>query len=126
MAKKKKEEMALNNDAHRLAIDWIKQLITLSSGIIVLSVTFITTIFDQINWSIWLLISSWVALLLSIIYGLNSISVIIQSRVNQDDEWHSGHGRNYAKAAKWLFTTGISLFVIFAIINFLIVIYRKN
>lgn len=39
--------------------------------------------------------------------------------------WHSGFGRNYAKAAKWLFMTGISLFVIFAIINFLIMICRK-
>lgn len=86
MAKKKKDEVSLNNDAHRLAIEWIKQLITLSSGIIVLSATFITTIFELINWSIWLLIISWVALLLSIVNGLNSISVIIQSRINQDNE----------------------------------------
>jgi len=116
----KKEVPILNNDAHQLALEWIKQIITLSSGIIVLSATFITSIFKQLNWSIWILIISWVSLLLSIVYGLNTISVMIQSRIDQDDEWHSGCGRAYAKAAKLFFIAGIFLFGIFALINFLI------
>ncbi len=112
-----------NNDAHQIALEWIKQIITLSSGIIVLSATFISSIFTQLNWSIWLLIASWMLLLSSIIFGLNTISAITYSRIHQDDSWSSGKGKNYAKAAKGLFLAGISMFVIFALINFLITIY---
>lgn len=115
-----------NDDAHKVALEWIKQIITLSSGIIVLSATFISSIFNQLNWSIWLLIISWVLLLLSIVFGLNTISTITYSRIHHDDSWSSGKGKNYACAAKWLFMAGISIFVIFALINFLITIYGKH
>jgi hypothetical protein len=109
-----------NNDAHIVALEWIKQIITLSSGIIVLSATFLKTIFAQLNWSVFLLIASWILLLLSIIFGLKTISQITASRINQDDDWFY---ENESKATKFLFIVGIFLFVIFAIINFLITMY---
>jgi len=107
------------DDAHEVALEWLKQIITLSSGIIVLSATFISTIFNQINWSFWLLVSSWLSFLVSIIFALETISVITQSRIEGNQEWSKGHGRIYAKIAKWLFMAGIFLFIIFALFNFL-------
>ena len=51
------------NDAHHVALEWIKQIITLSTGVIALSATFITQILKMPNWTVWLLIISWLLLL---------------------------------------------------------------
>jgi len=112
-----------NNDAHKIALEWIKQIITLSSGIIVLSATFIKTIFKQMNWTVFLLIISWILLLLSIILGLKTISQIVRSRMNQNDDWYYD---NEGKVTRCLFVAGIFVFVIFALINFLITILAKQ
>lgn len=114
------------NEAHKIALEWIKQIIALSTGIIVLSATFITEIFTKLNLSIWLLIFSWVLLLLSVIFGLETISVITASRIHDDDHWTSGSGQKKALATKWLFFSGIALFVIFALINFFITVPMKS
>ncbi len=106
-----------NNDAHIVALEWIKQIITLSSGIIVLSATFLNTIFKQLNWSVSILIVSWLLLLSSIIFGLKTISQITRSRIEQNDDWFY---ENEGKITKFLFITGIVLFVIFATFNFFI------
>ncbi|MFC2141247.1 hypothetical protein ACFLQP_03010, partial [Acidobacteriota bacterium] len=116
----RKFSMSQNNDAHNIALEWIKQIITLSTGIIVLSATFITTIFNKLNWSIGLLIISWILLLLAIIFGLETISVITNSRIHQDMLWTKGSGKKKIKATKWLFINGISFFIVFALINFYI------
>lgn len=114
------------DDAHEVALEWLKQIITLSSGIIVLSATFIGTIFKQMNWSIWLLVLSWVLFLVSIVFALETISVITQSRIEENQEWSKGKGRVYAKVAKWLFLTGIFLFILFALFNFLFSIMQSK
>lgn len=107
------------DDAYEVALEWLKQIITLSSGFIVLSATFISSVFKQLNWSIWFLIGSWLSFLVSIIFSLETISVITQSRIDSNKEWSMGRGKTYAKVAKWFFISGILIFIIFTIFNFL-------
>ena len=109
-----------NNDAHNVALEWIKQIITLSTGVIALSATFITQIVKAPNWTVWLLIISWLLLLLAIILGLETISVITNSRIHQNNDWTTGSGRKKAKVDKWSFVLGICFFALFALINFLL------
>lgn len=109
-----------NNDAHKVALEWVKQIITLSTATVVFSGTFVTQIFKHLNWSLWLLVISWLLLVSAIIFCLETISMITNSRIYQDDLWTSASGRSKAKASKWLFILGIFFFVVFAIINFYI------
>jgi hypothetical protein len=113
------------NDAHSVAIEWLKQVITLSSGIIVLSGTFLSSVFKQLNWSIWLLMGSWLFLLGSIILSLETISVITQSRIQGNQDWSKRPGRIYAGLAKLFFILGIGIFIFFALVNF-ISTYKSN
>jgi hypothetical protein len=108
------------NDAHNVALEWLKQIITLSSGIIVLSATFIGSIFKKLNWSVSLLVLSWVLFVLAIVFALETMSVITQSRISGNQEWIKGRGRNYARDAKRLFIAAVSVFMVFTLINFFI------
>jgi len=112
-----------NNDAHNVALEWIKQIITLSTGVIALSATFMTHILKTPNWTVWLLILSWILLLLAIILGLETISVITNSRIHQNNDWTSESGRKKAKAGKYSFILGICFFALFALINFFFYTY---
>ncbi len=109
--------MSKPDDAHTIALEWLKHLITLSSSIIVLSGSLVGIMLDNPNWSLWILFSSWILFISVILLCLETISTITYSRINDNNSWTKGTGKNMALASKWLFILAIVLFVIFAGIN---------
>jgi hypothetical protein len=111
--------MGLNNsdsksDAAQIALEYIKQIITLASGILALSGTFIDKLARSISYHTILLPMSWVLLLISVYYGLATISTIVKSKLNDDDlEWSRGHGKRCATICKLTFVGGIAVFLAF-------------
>lgn len=100
----------------KLAVELIKQIIALASGVLALSATFIQRI-SSISWvAILLLGISWILLLISIGFGLNTISTIIGSHLYRTINWSSGKGKVSAEVSKWAFFGGISVFILFALI----------
>ncbi len=106
-------------DAHQIALEFLKQLITLSSGVLALSAAFIENFLPAALWQSIFLFTSWVCLALSIYFGLQAISEIVQSRLMPGLNWAHGPGRRYAAASKNFFVVGIILFAVFAFISFL-------
>lgn len=117
----KPDELRLEQyeDAHLIALEFLKQLITLSSGVLALSAAFIENFFPASLLQSMFLFTSWVCLALSIYFGLQAISEIVQSRLMPGLSWSDGPGRKYAAASKNFFITGIILFAVFAFISFL-------
>lgn len=108
------EESVVSNDAHEVALDFAKQLITLSSGVLALSATFIRELPAATLIQLGLLALSWTALAISVYGGLQTISAIVKSRVNSDHAWSSGAGQRYATTSKLAFLVGVVLFAAFA------------
>jgi hypothetical protein len=120
-AKPKPDELEIEpyEDAHQIALEFLKQLITLSSGVLALSAAFIENFFPASLLQSIFLFTSWVCLALSIYFGLQAISEIVQSRLMPGLNWANGPGRRYAAASKNFFVVGIILFAVFAFISFL-------
>ena len=110
--------MKAQKDAHEVALEWLKQLITLSSGIIAFSVTFGPSITDGMSgmrWPLVLLGFSWLLFVVVIILSLDVISAITYSRIHNDDSWAEGRRKTTALVAKLCFIAGIVVFVAFAV-----------
>jgi hypothetical protein len=103
-----------NSEASEAALEFTKQLITLSSGVLALSATFIDKLGTTSIFLLFVLASSWIVLLGSLFFGLQTISSIVKSRLTKDDEWSKGYGQTSARLAKYGFVTGIALFAVFA------------
>jgi hypothetical protein len=116
----------INNDAHTIALELLKQIITLSSGIIVLSATFIKDIFSNPFYVFIPLFLSWIVFSIAIIYALNCIDGITQSRIENDDRWKKGATKNEAGYAKTFFIIGIIVFMIFALTSSLSMLLLKK
>lgn len=104
----------VSDDAHEVALDFAKQLITLSSGVLALSATFIRELPAASPVQLALLALSWAALAISVCGGLQTISAIVKSRLNADYAWSTGAGQRYATISKFAFLTGVVLFAAFA------------
>jgi len=102
-------------DAMNIALELVKQLITLASGVLVLSATFIPNIKSFTIISLCFLLLSWIILICSIIYGIQTISAFVQDKLNDSHDWADGKGKKYAKICRNLFIIGISIFIFFAI-----------
>lgn len=100
--------------ADAAALDLVKQLITLASGVLALSATFLEKLGPLSPISLLLLAAAWLALIVSVLGGIQTMSAIVKSRLKSDDEWSRGTARNFALASKYGFVTGITLFVVFA------------
>jgi hypothetical protein len=107
-----------NNDASEAALELMKQLITLSSGVLALSATFIDKIGTASMYLLIVLGTSWIVLLGSLFFGLQTISSIVKSRLTKDNEWSKGYGRTSARLSKYAFVVGIALFAVFAFLSF--------
>lgn len=105
-------------DAHQIALELMKQIITLGSGVVALSATFLEK-FEICTVSLALLALSWSSLLFSIFFGLQTISAIVKSRLNTEHDWSTGDGQRYARYSKYAFIVGIVLFAAFAFTSFL-------
>jgi hypothetical protein len=106
------------SDAHQIALELMKQLITLASGVVVLSATFLEKLGPGPVRRI-LLGLSWLALVTCIFCALQTISVIVKSRLNPEHQWSKGAGQAYAHVSKYAFVIGIFLFAMFAFISFI-------
>ncbi|NIM94970.1 MAG: hypothetical protein GTO18_14815 [Anaerolineales bacterium] len=105
------------NDAHTIALELMKQLITLSSGVLALSATFIAATTTEVSAYFIILLLAWICLAGSLFFSLQTVSVIINSRLDSDIDWSMGAGRIYAALSKYLFFGGLVLFAIFAFIS---------
>ena len=96
------------------ALELIKQIISLSAGIIALSGTFLKDMLKQVTPTIYLLFLSWFVLILSIVFGLNTISIMVTSTLSDNLNWYKDEGKYSGRACRWLFVAGIIFFMIFA------------
>jgi hypothetical protein len=108
------------SDAHQVALELMKQLITLASGVIALSATFIEKF--PTRWVLLpLLATAWVALLVCVFFSLQTISAIVKSRLAGDVEWSKNSGQRFARISKYTFLVGIFLFALFAFVSLLFI-----
>jgi hypothetical protein len=103
------------DDAHAVAVDLMKQLITLASGVLALSATFLEKFKPLSTLQMVAVALSWLLLLLSAFFGLETISAVVKSRLESDVNWSRGYGLRCAKATKYLFVSGIACFAFFAL-----------
>jgi len=119
---KKETEIAPKSqpeDAHIIMLELLKQLITLSSGVLALSAAFIENFLPESLVQILILIASWICLAISVYSGLQAMSAIVQSRLTPGLDWSQGLGQKYGSASKYFFVAGITIFAIFALVSFL-------
>jgi hypothetical protein len=112
-------KLVSEENAHSIALDLMKQIITLSSGLLGVSATFV----EKTALSTFLLVLlglSWLSLILSIIFSLEAISAIVKSCLIPDIEWSSGAGQRSAAISKYSFIIGLALFVFFAFIGLMV------
>jgi|SRR5260370_22967472 len=103
--------------ADEAALELMKQLITLSAGVLALSATFIDKLPRGPSYTLGALLVSWAALVVSIYCGLKTISVIVKSRLASNDEWSKNEGRRYAIWCQNCFLAGITIFAFFAFLS---------
>lgn len=101
--------------ADETALELMKQLITLASGVLALSATFIARLRDIRPLLLILLAVSWLALLISVFFGLQAIASIVEGRMNRGDDGDSiEEVTKKARVAKFGFLIGIAMFAAFA------------
>jgi hypothetical protein len=106
-----------NGSAAETALELMKQLITLSSGLLALSVTFVEKLTALFPWKTALLGVAWLCLISSALAGLETISAIVQARLQPESHrWSEGFGRNAARIAKYSFVAGLVLFAVFGLV----------
>jgi hypothetical protein len=104
-----------SHGASDAALELIKHLITLSSGVLALSATFVTKISGSgSRWTLWLLGAAWFALTASVVAGLQAISAIVKSRLDDNERWSTGYGKGTAAVSKYAFVAGLALVAAFA------------
>lgn len=106
-----------HSEAAKIALELMKQLITLSSGVLVLSATFISQLNPAVPYLLLILVASWCCLITAIVSALKTISALIKSHLKPDlFDWSTGTGQSAAKVSRWSFIAGISLFAVFALV----------
>jgi hypothetical protein len=104
--------------ADEVALEYIKQVITLAAGVLAISATFIESLGGKTWIHLTVLALSWSSLVISVFFGLQTISAIVKSRLDSDDNsWSQGQGKTYAKLCKYSFVAGIALFAIYALLS---------
>jgi len=103
-------------DAHETALELLKQLITLASGVLALSATFLEKLATLLVPLIVVLGLAWLALVVSVFFGLEAISAIVKSRLDSAHRWSEGYGKTSARISKYAFVLGILLFASFALL----------
>jgi hypothetical protein len=115
--KKVDPDLSVPKDAHQIALELLKQIITLAAGVLALSATFIEKFGSASIWLLIVLALAWVSLIVSVLMGLEAISAIVKSRLSSDYDWSEGTGRSLASASKYAFVVGIALFAGFALLS---------
>lgn len=111
------EETPGTGDAHTVALELLRQLITLSAGVLALSATFIGQFQSTSGCRLLVLFLAWALLASSVFFGLEAISAIVQSRLRNDEAWSKGEGRRYGLLSKYMFVAGLAAFALFALLT---------
>lgn len=120
------EVPAANSKADEAALELMKQLITLASGVLALSAAFIDKLPKTPKPFLSILILSWLSLIAALFFGLRTISTIVKSRISNDHEWWRGKGRSYGRTCRYSFLAGIGLFAAFAFISLALPASKEN
>jgi hypothetical protein len=103
--------------AGETALELLKQLIALSSGVLALSATFI----DKLRPSHWalltLLAGSWIALIIAVAAGIQAMSATVKAFHRPEFSFTEEKLRRYARTSKYSFLAGITLFALFAFLS---------
>ena len=123
---RRREKMDMSdNNADKPALELMKQIITLSSGVLAISATFIINVKSISPKYLILIAVSWIVLLISLFFGLETISTIVQGRLEKNDRiWSEGYGRVCGIISKYAFFIGLALFVLSAFLSILSI--QKN
>lgn len=105
------------SNADEAALELMKQLITLASGVLALGAAFVDKLPKSPKFFLAFLFLSWIALILSLIFGLKTISAIVKSRLESNDDWSRSPGRTFGRVSQFSFLIGIGLFATFAFLS---------
>jgi hypothetical protein len=111
-------DMTEGSKADEAALELVKQLIALASGVLALTAAFLDKLPKVPLCFLLCLFLAWAALMLSIFCGIKTISAIVKSRLNSNVEWSEGKGKQFAQWCHYSFLAGIGLFAIFAFLSF--------
>ena len=100
--------------ADSTALELLRQLITLASGVLVLSSTFVDKLWSPNVMLQALLAATWIILAGSIVAGLQAMSAMVQGALRPEFPWAKDAIRNWAAGSKWAFIIGIALFAVYA------------
>jgi hypothetical protein len=106
-----------NGPAADTALELMKQLIALSSGVLALSATFVGEFSTKSLFLIFILALAWLSLTVSVLAGIQTISAIVKSRLDENYDWSAGWGRTTARISKFGFVFGLGLFALFALMS---------
>jgi hypothetical protein len=96
------------------ALEFLKQIIALASGVLAISATFIEKFWTP-KWQLQGLLSlSWLLLVTAILAGLQGLSSLVQVLRRPDLGSSTIAARNWARLSKWTFIVGIAGFCLFA------------
>lgn len=108
-----------NGSAADTALELMKQLITLSSGVLALSAAFIGNFSTTLISLLFILVVAWMSLTIAVLAGIETISAIVKSRLLPEYDWSCGRGLTMARISKYSFVLGLALFAIFAFLTLL-------
>ena len=97
-----------------LAMDLMKQLVTLNSAVLVLSGTLLGHVLPVPAWDFGFLGVGWLCLVVSLACSIDTMSRIVSSVDSADGLWTEPPCRTIGNLAKWLFFFGVTMLVIFA------------
>ena len=118
--------MSHNSEASKTALELLKQIATLASAVLVLSGTFVGNMLPVPYHVLILLGLSWLLLVFALLYSIKSTSAIVQSQIEDNDDWAEGSARKWGARAKWLFFSGLVLLITFAGIGSVLKGQSKN
>jgi hypothetical protein len=103
--------------AGEIALELLKQLIALSSGVLALSATFIEKLRPSHPLLLSLLACSWLALITAVFTGIQAMSATVKSFHRPEFTFTEKRLRQYARTSKYAFLIGITLFALFAFVS---------
>jgi hypothetical protein len=106
-----------NKEAGETALELMKQLITLSSGVLALSAAFLDKFRVESRLEYVPLLLSWTLLIAALIAALDTISAIVKSYLTPEHKWHTGRGYTSARISKWTFVLGLICFGVFGLVT---------
>lgn len=104
-------------DAGDAALELMKQLIALSSGVLALSAAFLEKFHIDNICEYSLLALSWLLMICALVAALDAISAIVKSYLTPEKKWYEGRGKKSASVSKWAFVLGIFVFALLAIVT---------